>query len=318
VGVFVVRRVGASLLVVLLATMLVFAGVRALPGDTALALAGENRDPAVLEFVRHKYGLDKPLPVQYVTWLGHVVRGDFGQAGRSGLEIGPTILSRIPITLELAFLSIFVALLLGLPAGIAAAVKRGSVADYTGSAFALVGLSVPHFWLGLLFILLFAVKLGWLPASGYVPFFEDPIGNLERMIMPAVVLGTGFSAVVMRQMRSSMLESLGTDYVRTARAKGLSERQVVAGHALRNSMLTVVTLAGVQLGVFISGAVVTEQIFVIPGFGRLTVQAIQQRDYSLIEGVVLVAAVGYVLANLMVDILYSYLNPRIRVAARPS
>ncbi len=317
-GVFVVRRVGASLLVVLLATMLVFAGVRALPGDTALALAGENRDPAVLEFVRHKYGLDKPLPVQYVTWLGHVVRGDFGQAGRSGLEIGPTILSRIPITLELAFLSIFVALLLGLPAGIAAAVKRGSVADYTGSAFALVGLSVPHFWLGLLFILLFAVKLGWLPASGYVSFFEDPIGNLERMIMPAVVLGTGFSAVVMRQMRSSMLESLGTDYVRTARAKGLSERQVVAGHALRNSMLTVVTLAGVQLGVFISGAVVTEQIFVIPGFGRLTVQAIQQRDYSLIEGVVLVAAVGYVLANLMVDILYSYLNPRIRVAARPS
>jgi peptide/nickel transport system permease protein len=315
---FVVRRVGASLLVVLLATMLVFAGVRALPGDTALALAGENRDPAVLEFVRHKYGLDKPLPVQYATWLGHVVRGDFGQAGRSGLEIGPTILSRIPITLELAFLSIFVALLLGLPAGIAAAVKRGSVADYTGSAFALVGLSVPHFWLGLLFILLFAVKLGWLPASGYVPFFEDPIGNLERMIMPAVVLGTGFSAVVMRQMRSSMLESLGTDYVRTARAKGLSERQVVAGHALRNSMLTVVTLAGVQLGVFISGAVVTEQIFVIPGFGRLTVQAIQQRDYALIEGVVLVAAVGYVLANLLVDILYSYLNPRIRVAARPS
>jgi peptide/nickel transport system permease protein len=315
---FVIRRVGASLLVVLLATMLVFAGVRALPGDTALALAGENRDPAVLEFVRHKYGLDKPLPVQYVTWLGHVVRGDFGQAGRSGLEIGPTIASRIPITLELAVLSILVALVLGLPAGIIAAVRRGSLADYTGSAFALVGLSVPHFWLGLLFILLFAVKLGWLPASGYVPFFDDPIANLERMIMPAVVLGTGFSAVVMRQMRSSMLESLGTDYVRTARAKGLSERQVVAGHALRNSLLTVVTLAGVQLGVFISGAVVTEQIFVIPGFGRLTVQAIQQRDYALIEGVVLVAAVGYVLANLLVDILYSYLNPRIRVSAGPS
>ena len=315
---FVIRRVGASLLVVLLATMLVFAGVRALPGDTALALAGENRDPAVLEFVRHKYGLDKPLPVQYVTWLGHVVRGDFGQAGRSGLEIGPTIASRIPITLELAVLSILVALVLGLPAGIIAAVRRGSLADYTGSAFALVGLSVPHFWLGLLFILLFAVKLGWLPASGYVPFFDDPIGNLERMIMPAVVLGTGFSAVVMRQMRSSMLESLGTDYVRTARAKGLSERQVVAGHALRNSLLTVVTLAGVQLGVFISGAVVTEQIFVIPGFGRLTVQAIQQRDYALIEGVVLVSAVGYVLANLLVDVLYSFLNPRIRVSATPS
>jgi peptide/nickel transport system permease protein len=315
---FVVRRVGASVLVVLLASMLVFAGVHALPGDTALAMAGENRDPAVLEFVRHKYGLDQPLPVQYLNWLGHVLHGDFGQAGRSGLDIGHTIATRIPITLELAFLSILVALILGLPAGIAAAANRGSAADYAGSALALVGLSVPHFWLGLMFILLFAVKLGWLPAGGYVPFTEDPIGNLERMIMPAVVLGTGFSAVVMRQMRSSMLESLGTDYVRTARAKGLSERQVVGGHALRNSLLTVVTLAGVQLGALISGAVITEQIFVIPGFGRLTIQAIEQRDYALIEGVVLVAAVGYVVANLAVDLLYSYLNPRIRVAARPS
>jgi peptide/nickel transport system permease protein len=315
---FVLRRVGASLLVLLLASMLVFAGVRALPGDPALALAGESRDPAGLAFVRHKYGLDKPLPVQYVTWLGHVVHGDFGQASRSGLDVASTIVDRIPITLELAVLSILVALVLGIPAGVIAAVRRGSAADYAGTTVALVGLSVPHFWLGLLFILLFAVKLGWLPASGYVSFFQDPLGNLERMVMPAIVLGTGFSAVVMRQMRSAMLESLSTDYVRTARAKGLSEWQVVAGHALRNSLLTVVTLVGLQLGALISGAVITEQIFVIPGFGRLTLEAVQQRDYALIEGVVLVAAAAYVLVNLLVDLLYSYLNPRIRVAGRPA
>jgi peptide/nickel transport system permease protein len=313
---FLVRRIGASLLVLLLASMVVFAGLRALPGDPALALAGESRDPAGLAYARHKFGLDQPLPVQYVKWLGHAVRGDFGQATRSGLDVGATIAERIPITLELAVLSILVALVLGLPAGIIAAVKRGSIADYAGSAVALVGLSIPHFWLGLLFILLFSVELGWLPASGYVPFFDDPLGNLERMIMPAVVLGTGFSAIVMRQMRSSMLESLNMDYVRTARAKGLSERQVIAGHALRNSLLTVVTLVGLQLGILISGAVITEQIFVIPGFGRLTIEAVQQRDYSLISGVVLVAAAGYVIANLLVDLLYSYLNPRIRVAGR--
>jgi peptide/nickel transport system permease protein len=313
---FLVRRIGASLLVLLLASMVVFAGLRALPGDPALALAGESREPADLAYARHKFGLDQPLPVQYVKWLGHAVRGDFGQATRSGLDVGATIAERIPITLELAVLSILVALVLGLPAGIIAAVKRGSIADYAGSAVALVGLSIPHFWLGLLFILLFSVELGWLPASGYVPFFDDPLGNLERMIMPAVVLGTGFSAIVMRQMRSSMLESLNMDYVRTARAKGLSERQVIAGHALRNSLLTVVTLVGLQLGILISGAVITEQIFVIPGFGRLTIEAVQQRDYSLISGVVLVAAAGYVIANLLVDLLYSYLNPRIRVAGR--
>jgi peptide/nickel transport system permease protein len=311
---FVLRRVGASLLVLLLASMLVFAGVRALPGDPALALAGESRDPAGLAFVRHKYGLDKPLPVQYVTWLGHVVQGDFGQASRSGLDVAGTIVDRIPITLELAVLSILVALVLGIPAGVLAAVRRGSAADYASSSVALFGLSIPHFWLGLLFILLFAVRLKWLPASGYVPFFEDPVENLRRMIMPAVVLGTGVSAIVMRQMRSSMLESLGADYVRTARAKGLPERQVVVGHAMRNSMLTVVTVIGLQLGALISGAVITEQIFVIPGFGRLTIEAVNQRDYALIQGVVFVAAAGYVIINLLVDFLYSFLNPRIRVA----
>jgi peptide/nickel transport system permease protein len=198
--------------------------------------------------------------------------------------------------------------------GLIAAVRQRKASDYVATSAALVGLSVPHFWLGLMMISLFAVNLHWLPASGYVPFTEDPIANLQHMIMPAIVLGTGLSAVLMRQMRSSMLNSLGADYVRTARAKGLTERSVVMKHALRNSLITVTTIIGLQLGALISGVVVTESIFVIPGFGRLTLDAINQRDYTLLQGVVLVSAAGYVFVNLTVDVLYSVLNPRIRVA----
>ena len=186
------------------------------------------------------------------------------------------------------------------------------------TSVALVGLSVPHFWLGLLLIVLFSVRLQWLPAGGYVPFFEDPVDNLRHMLLPAIVLGTGLSAVVMRQMRSAMLDSLGADYVRTARAKGLSEFSVVGVHALRNSLITVVTIIGLQLGVLISGAIVTEQIFGIAGFGRLTIDAVNQRDYALLQGVVLVVAAGYVVVNLLVDVAYSLLNPRIRIVAAPA
>jgi len=313
---FFFRKVGAALIVVFLASIIVFAGTRALPGDPALVLAGEDRSPQALADIRAKYGLDDPVPVQYASWLGHAVTGDFGESRRSGISVGGTIVDRIPITLELALLSILVALVLGIPAGVIAAVKRGSAADYASGTLALAGLSIPHFWLGLLLILVFAVRLKILPASGYVPFVEDPVENLRRMIMPAVVLGTGVSAVVMRQMRSAMLDSLSADYVRTARAKGLSERQVIIGHAMRNSLLTVVTVVGLSLGALISGAVITEQIFVIPGFGRLTIEAVNQRDYALIQGVVFIAAAGYVLINLLVDVLYSFLNPRIRVSGQ--
>jgi peptide/nickel transport system permease protein len=222
--------------------------------------------------------------------------------------------TRIPLTLELAFLSILIGTVIGISAGVIAAVRRGKPSDYAATSVALLGLSVPNFWLGLLLIIVFAVNLNWLPAGGYVPFREDPIGNLEHMLMPAIVLGTGLSAVIMRQMRSAMLDSLGADYVRTARAKGLSERSVVGKHALRNSLITVTTVIGIQLGFLISGAVVTEQVFGIAGFGRLTVDSIAQRDYALLQGVVLVAAVGYVVINLLVDVAYSLLNPRIRIS----
>jgi peptide/nickel transport system permease protein len=312
VGGFLLRKVGAALVVLVLASMLVFVGVRAIPGDPAIALGAENRDPDVIAAVRHKYLLDKPLPVQYAHWVWLALHGDLGSDQRQ-LSVAHTIVTRIPITLEIALLSLVVSVLVGIPAGVIAAVRRGRPEDYLATTGALIGLSVPHFWLGLLFIIWFAVDLHWLPASGYVTM-HHPLANLEHMVMPAIVLGTGFAAVLMRQMRSSMLSSLGADYVRTARAKGLSEWSVVGRHAFRNSLITVTTLLGLQLGALISGVVVTETIFGIAGFGRLTIDAINQRDYALIQGVVLVTAAGYVLVNLMVDVAYSLLNPRIRVS----
>jgi peptide/nickel transport system permease protein len=311
-GGFLLRKAGAALIVVFLSSVVVFIGVRALPGGPAQALGGENRDPDVVKAINHEYGLDKPLPVQYVKWVSHAIRGDLGLDARQ-LPVAHTIITRIPITLELAFLSVLLGSLIGVTAGVIASVRRGRAEDHAATTFALVGLSVPHFWLGLMMIILFAVDLHWLPASGYVSFRQDPLGNLEHMLMPAIVLGTGLSAVLMRQTRSSMLTSLNADYVRTARAKGLPERVVVGKHALRNSLITVTTVIGLQLGALISGAVITEQIFVIPGFGRLTLEAINERDYTLLQGVVLVAAAGYVIVNLLVDVVYSLLNPRIRV-----
>jgi peptide/nickel transport system permease protein len=312
-GGFLLRKAGAALIVVFLSSIVVFIGIRARPGDPAVALGAENRDPAVMAAIRHSYGLDKPLPVQYVKWISKALRGDLGLDARQ-LPVAHTIVTRLPITLELAFLAILVGTVIGVLAGVIAAVRRGKLSDHSATATALVGLSVPHFWLGLMMIILFAVDLHWLPASGYVSFREHPLENLEHLVMPAIVLGTGLSAVLMRQTRSAMLNSLSADYVRTARAKGLSERMVIGKHALRNSLITVTTVVGLQLGALISGAVITEQIFVIPGFGRLTLDAVNERDYTLLQGVVLVAATGYVVVNLLVDVAYSLLNPRIRVS----
>jgi peptide/nickel transport system permease protein len=316
VGGFVLRKLGAALIVLAIASLFVFLGIRALPGDPALALGGEDRDPQVLAQIRHDYGLDQPLPVQYVRWVGHALQGDLGQDQRS-LSVAHTIIHKLPVTLELAALSVLIAIIIGVPAGVLAAVRRGKTSDYASTGVALVGLSVPHFWLGLMMIIVFAVDLHWLPAGDYVSI-SHPVANLEHLVMPAIVLGTGFSAVLMRQTRSAMLESMGADYVRTARAKGLSEWKVLGWHAFRNSLITVTTVIGLQLGALISGAVVTEQIFGIAGFGRLTIESVQQRDYTLIQGIVLVAAAGYVIVNLLVDLLYSVLNPRIRVSGRPT
>jgi peptide/nickel transport system permease protein len=308
---FLIRRMGAALVVLVMASILVFLGVRAIPGDPAIALGAENRDPAVLAAIRHKYLLDKPLPVQYAHWIWLALHGDLGR-DQTGLPVAHTIVQRLPISIELALLSMIVAALVGIPAGVIAAFRRGKPSDYAATTVALVGLSVPHFWLGLLMIIWFAVDLHWLPASGYVSI-HHPLENFRHLVMPAVVLGTGLAAVLMRQMRSSMLTSLGADYVRTARAKGLSEWAVVGRHAFRNSLITVTTIMGLQLGGLISGVVITEEIFGIAGFGRLTIDAVNQRDYTLIQGVVLVSAAAFIVANLLVDVVYSLLNPRIRL-----
>lgn len=311
---FALRRLGAAVLVILIGTMVVFLGVRALPGDPALALSGEDRDPVALAQIRHQFGLDQSIPVQFGHYLANAAHGNLGRSARNGIEVSTIIVQRLPVTLELSVLAVLIAVLVGLPLGILAAVRRGGLADSVSSIFGLVGLSVPHFWLGLLLILGISVDLHWLPASGFVSLPSNPVENIRRMILPAVVLGTGLAAVLMRQMRSAMLESLSADYVRTARAKGLAEWQVIGIHAVRNSLVTVVTVLGLQLGALISGAVITEQIFVIPGFGKLLVDSVFSRDYSVVQGAVLITVIGYVVVNLLVDLSYSWLNPKIRVS----
>jgi peptide/nickel transport system permease protein len=312
---FLARRAFLSVITLLVITVIVFAGVRLIPGDPARVLGGTEADDAGLEDIRAKYGLKDPLPVQYVRWLSLAVRGDLGESIRTRQSVAATVAGKLPITIELAGLSILVALALAIPAGVFAAVRRNSVWDVLVSAVSLCGVSIPNFWLGIMLILLVSVRLGWLPASGFVPWWEDPVGNLQRMIMPAVVLGTALAAVLMRQTRNAMIEVLSADYVRTARAKGVAQRGVVFRHAIRNALIPVVTILGLQTGALMGGAVVTEQIFVVPGFGRLIVEAVFTRDYPLVQGVVLVTASSYVLINLAVDVSYTVLNPRLRVAA---
>ena len=310
---YLLRRLLESVVTLVLVTMVVFAGVRALPGDQVRALVGEESDPAVLEQLRHEYGLDQPIPVQYVRYVGKALSGDLGTSARTGLPVADTIGHALPVTLQLAVFSIVVAVLIGISAGVVAAVRRRTAAEWAANTVALLGLSVPNFWFGLMAVLVFAIAFPVLPASGFVSVFDNPVESFRHLLMPAVVLGSGLAAVIMRQCRSAMLEALGADYVRTARAKGLGGAQVVLGHALRNSLIVVTTIVGLQLGVLISGAVVTEQIFVLPGFGKLTIDAVFTRDYPLIQGVVLVTATAYIGLNLLVDLLYSVIDPRVRV-----
>lgn len=312
-GRYVLRRLVESAVTLALATVVVFLGVRALPGDPARALAGEEADPAAIAEIRAKYGLDLPLPVQYIKYLENVFQGDMGRSMRTGIPVTETIGHALPVTLQLAAFSMAVAVLVGVGSGVVAAVRRRTTAEWGANTIALLGLSVPNFWLGLMAILVLAIAFPVLPASGFVSVFDDPWQSFRHLLLPSLVLGTGLAAVVMRQTRSAMLESLTADYVRTARAKGLSQTQVVLQHALRNSLIVVTTIVGLQLGGLISGAVVTEQIFVLPGFGKLIVDAVLQRDFPMIQGVVLVTATAYIGINLLVDVLYSVIDPRIRV-----
>jgi peptide/nickel transport system permease protein len=309
---FIGRRLLVMLPTLVLVSMFVFALQQLLPGDPAEAMAGEERDPQVIEYLRAKYRLDQPIPVQYAYWLGSVLQGDFGVSIRTQLPIGEMILQKLPITIQLAVMAMAVAILIGIPAGIVAAVWRGTRLDHGANVVALSGLSIPNFWLGIMLILLFSVQLGWLPSGGYVSPGEDLAANLKGMLLPALVLGTGNAAVLMRHTRSAMLGVLRQDYIRTARAKGVRERLVVLKHALRNALVPVVTLGTLQFGELLAGAVLTEQVFSIPGFGKLIVDAVFTRDYAVVQAVVLCVAVAFLLMNLIADVAYVLLNPRLR------
>jgi peptide/nickel transport system permease protein len=309
---YLLQRLATIVPTLFFVSVLIFGLQQLLPGDPAIALAGEDRDPNVVAFLRAKFHLDEPLPVRYGYWLSGVVQGDLGDSVRIQKPVTELILEKLPVTLQLATMAMLVALVIGITAGVISAVKKDTWWDYGANVFALWGLSTPNFWLGILFILLFAVQLGWLPASGYVSPFEDLKGNLASMIMPAFVLGNAFAAVLMRHTRSAMLQVLSSDYVRTARAKGLEERVVVLKHALRNALIPVITLGALGLGELLGGAVLTEQVFSIPGFGKLIVDAVFNRDYSVVQGVVLCTATAYLALNLLADLAYYLVNPRMR------
>ncbi|MFC0339610.1 ABC transporter permease [Paracoccus niistensis] len=308
------RRVVGAIPTILLISVFVFALQKLLPGDPVLAMAGEERDPVALAAIREQLGLNDPLPVQYVNWLTAALQGDLGTSLRTGQPVTELILQKLPVTLQLGVMAILIALVIGIPAGIISAVRKGTLTDYTANLVALSGMSVPNFWLGILLIMLVSVRWQLLPASGYVPPTEDFVQSMRTMIMPAFVLGTGLAGALMRHTRSSMLGVLKQDYVRTARAKGVPERRVVLRHAFRNALTPIVTLTALLFGELIAGAVLTEQIFTIPGFGKLVVDAVFTRDYAVVQGVVMVTAVGFILMNLVADMLYILLNPRLRAA----
>ena len=309
---YLVKRLLSVLPTLLLVSMLIFGLQQLLPGDPAKILAGEEQDPNVVAYLTAKLHLDEPLPVRYGYWIAGVVQGDLGESVRTQLPVLSLILQKLPVTAELAFLAMCVAVLIGIPAGIASAVGRGTVWDYVDNVFALWGLSTPNFWLGILMIMLFSVHLGWLPASGFVSPTEDLMGNLASMAMPAFVLGNAIAAVLMRHTRSAMLQVMQSDYVRTARAKGLDERTVILKHALRNALTPIITLGALEFGTLLSGAVLTEQVFTIPGFGKLILDAVFNRDYAVVQGVVLFTATTYIMLNLMADMAYFWVNPRLR------
>jgi len=311
---YVARRVVVLLPTLFFVSVLIFSLQKLLPGDAAVALAGEENDPAAVAAIRARYHLDRPVVVQYGIWMARVLRGDLGESLRNRLPVAELLAAKLPVTVELAVCSMTVALVIGIPAGVLSAARRGGPVDVAANVVALSGLSVPHFWLGIMLILLFAVRLGWLPASGYVPPWEDLGRNLTTILLPSVVLGTGVAGVMMRHTRGAMLQVLDADYVRTARAKSVPERLVVLKHALRNALIPVITLGAIEFGRLLSGAVLTEQIFAIPGFGKMLVDGVLNRDYAVVQGVVLVSATLYVLLNLLADVLYFLANPRLRGA----
>ncbi len=311
---FLARRILIAIPTIVLISVFVFGMQKLLPGDPVLVMAGEERDPEILETLREKYRLNDPVPMQYLAWVGNALRGDLGISLRTNQPVLELIGEKLPVTIQLAVMALLIAMLVGIPAGVLSAYKKGTWVDWVANVTALSGLSIPNFWLGIMLILLVSVNLGWLPASGYLPLSEDPLQSIKTMLMPAFVLGTGIAATLMRHTRSAMLSVLKSDYVRTARAKGLKERAVIVKHALRNALVPVVTVLTLIFGELLAGAVLTEQIFTIPGFGKLVVDAVFNRDYAVVQGIVLCTGIAFIFMNILADAAYRVLNPRMRDA----
>jgi peptide/nickel transport system permease protein len=298
--------------VLFLVSLIVFSIIHLTPGDPALLMLGEEVTPEKLSALRHQLGLDQPIPVQYGFWLSQVLRGDLGRSVRTQQPVAEAIFQRLPPTVELTLFAVVISLCIALPTGILSAARRNSASDLISTTLALLGISMPSFLLAILLIFVFALKLRWLPPIGYTPINQDVIENIKGMILPGLTLGAATAALVSRQTRSSMLEVLHEDYIRTARAKGLAERMILLSHALKNAMIPIATVIGLQVGALLGGAIITETIFVLPGVGRLVVDSIFSRDFPLVQGTVLFLALIYLFANLAVDILYVFLDPRIR------
>ena len=311
-GLLILRRLAATIPVLLLVTAGVFALIHLTPGDPIDAMMAESVDDSVKRELRRELGLDRPLYVQYMSWMGRLLQGDLGRSIRNQEPVVENVGRRIRPSLQLAGLAMAISLLVATPVGILSAARRNSPIDRVGTSFALFGICMPNFLIALLLIFVFGVTLRWLPISGYVDPLEEPWDGLRSLALPAITLGLALAAVITRTLRSSMLEALSEDYIRTARAKGLTDGAVVRRHALRNALIPVVTVLGLQLGTLIGGAVITEYVFALPGVGRLVVDAVFARDYPLVQGVVLLIAVGFILSNLAVDLLYGWIDPRIR------
>ena len=312
-GRYIIRRLIHAIFVIWGCATLVFFMLRMIPGDPVIQMLGPEYTPEAAVALRHKLGLDEPVLTQYVRWITNVARGDLGGSIASGETVADAIKSGVPKTASLTLVSFLIATTIALPAGIIAALQRNKPVDYIASFIAFIGVSMPSFWFGIILILVFAVQLKWLPAIGYAEIADKGVGEwLKRLILPGLAIGAGYAAILMRFVRAGLLEVMSSDYVRTARAKGVRERSVIVRHALRNALIPVVTVAGIQLALLLSGTVVTETVFSIRGLGRILVGAIFDRDYPIVQGVILLISVVFVLANLVVDVLYTFLDPRIR------
>jgi peptide/nickel transport system permease protein len=309
---YIVRRLGQLLPVLLLASVLIWAMIYAVPGGPVGSMVGENATPEQIQATIERLGLDRPVMVQYGSWLASALRGDFGNSIQNRQPVLDLILQRVPATLQLGLAAIVIGLLIGVPVAILSALRPGSWLDRSLAGWSALALGVPTFWLGILLILLFAVQLRWLPsASGYVPLWESPVQALRNLFLPALTLGVYVSGIFARFLRASLISELRADYVRTARSKGLPERDVIGRHVMRNALLPFVTIVGLMMANFIGGALVTEAVFTYPGLGRLLIQAISTRDYPLIQGAILFILMIYVVINVLVDVLYAYIDPRI-------